>query len=309
MDCSVVLSARLTGYAKNSIKSYKSGFNLWKQFALKNGLELFPVNKIELSICLINKVENGGSWSTVNQCINGVKFFHRLFLKTTDKHCVDEQILQFLIKNSRKPDNKRRPLLKDEFEKIISVNLNEKSDIVLMRNLCVLIFSWIGFLRYDDVSQLKWNNVNIEKNVIRLKLYDAKNDKKKKGQSVRFQLNCNLMNIVNNYLEMAGLFDTVCNDSVYLFFEIDKGCCLYQKRLSYVSMYGLLISLCEKSGVDTTKIGTHSLRIGGCTEASRSGIPDYVLDYYGRWALNSTSRARYQRVLESDAIKVSDVLN
>ncbi len=66
---------------------------------------------------------------------------------------------------------------------------------------------------------------------------------------------------------------------------------------------------CEKSGVDTTKIGTHSLRIGGYTEASRSGIPDYVLDYYGRWALNSTSRARYQRVLESDAIKVSYVLN
>ncbi len=309
LDCSILFKARLKGYAWNSIKSYKCGFNVWKQFALVNSLVLFPVDKIELSICLINKVENGGSWSTVNQCINGVKFFHRLFLKNFDNHCVDEQILQFLMKHSRKPENKRRPLLKDEFERIICVHWKQNLDIVILRNLCVMIFAWIGFLRYDDVSQLKWNNVTVVNNLITLKLYDAKNDKKKSGQTVKFQLNSNLMRIVNDYLLKAGFYDKLYGDSVYLFFEIDKGSCWYKKRLSYAHMYGLLLDLCNKAGVDTNKIGTHSLRIGGCTEASRNGIPDYVLDYYGRWALNSTSRARYQRVLESEAILVSNVLN
>ena len=74
-------------------------------------------------------------------------------------------------------------------------------------------------------------------------------------------------------------------------------------------MYGLLLDLCNRARVDTNKIITHSLRIGRCTEASWNGIPDYVMDFYGKWALKSTSRARYQRVLESEAILVSNVLN
>ncbi len=115
------------------------------------------------------------------------------------------------------------------------------------------------------------------------------------------------MKIVNDYLIKAGFYDKLHGDSVYLFFEIDKGSCFYKKRLSYAHMFGMLLDLCNKAGVDTNKIGMHS-GIGGCTEASLNGILDYVLDYYGRWALNSTARARYQRVLESEAILVSNVL-
>ena len=74
-------------------------------------------------------------------------------------------------------------------------------------------------------------------------------------------------------------------------------------------MQGLLLNLCKKAGVSVDKIGTHSLRIGGCTEASKCGVPDYVLDFYGRWALNSTSRARYQRVVGEEALIVSELLN
>ena len=96
--------------------------------------------------------------------------------------------MQFLTKHFRKPENNRRPLLKDEFESMICVHWKQNLDIVVLRNLCVMIFAWIGFLRYDDVSQLKWNNVTFVNNVITLKLSDAKNNKKKRGQTVRFQL-------------------------------------------------------------------------------------------------------------------------
>ena len=95
------------------------------------------------------------------------------------------------------------------------------------------------------------------------------------------------MKIVNNYLLKAGFYGKLHRNSVYLFFEIDEGSCLHKKKLSYAHMYGLLLDLCNRAGVDTNKIGTHSLRIGGCTEASRNGIMDYVMDFYGRWALNS----------------------
>ena len=111
------------------------------------------MDKIELFIRLINKVENDSSWSTINQYINGVKFFHRLLLKSFDNPYVNEQILQFLTKHFRKPENNRRPLLKDEFESMICVHWKQNFYSLILRNLCLMIFAWIGFLRYDYGSQ------------------------------------------------------------------------------------------------------------------------------------------------------------
>lgn len=310
LDTAIIFNAMLKGKAFNTLKTYKSGFRPWKSFAKENNLQVFPICKVEFAIFLITKCETGSSWATLNNYINAAKCFLNLFCKDNSGNgLVDFQVLHFLKKCSRKPDKKMRPLTKREFDLIIHThNFGEKS-LLKLRNLTILIFAWIGFLRYDDVSQIKLSNVNIIDDVVKIRLCDAKNDRFKKGQSIVFRLNPVFLSILNDYIALAKMSSLKGDYNVFLFCDIALNNCVYYKRLSYDKMREMLLGLCRVAGVDTAKLGTHSLRIGGCTEASRMGVPDYVIDFYGRWALNSTSRARYQRVVGEEALRVSELLN
>lgn len=310
LDVSKIFSATIKGKSFNTVKAYKGGFKTWKSFALNNCLNVFPVNKVEFSIFLISKCELGASWPTLSKYINSVKFFHWLFRKNVcENGLVDSQIMHFLRKCSRKPDNKMRPLSKSEFDLIIQEHMSIHKSLLVLRSLCILIFGYIAFLRYDDVSQIKWSNVKIVNDKIFISLYDAKNDKYKKGQSVSFRLNKVLLKVFRNYLFFAKLWPLKHDKKVFLFFQVKKDKCDFYRKISYDEVRKLLLNMCVKAGVSMEKIGTHSLRIGGCTQASKCGVPDYVLDFYGRWSLNSTARARYQRVVGEEALIVSEILN
>ena len=310
LDTAVIFNAMIKGKAFNTLKTYKSGIRPWKSFAAENGLQIFPICKVEFAIFLITKCEAGASWASLNNYINAAKCFLNLFCKNNSGNgLVDFQVLHFLKKCSRKPDNKMRPLIKREFDIIIHTHILREKSLLKLRNLTILIFAWIGFLRYDDVSQIKLSNVNISNDVVQIKLSDAKNDRFKKGQSIVFRLNPMFLSILNDYMASAKMNSLLEDSNVFLFCDIVLNKCFYYKRLSYEKMREMLLGLCRVAGVDTKKLGTHSLRIGGCTEASRMGVPDYIIDYYGRWALNSTSRARYQRVVGEEALMVSEFLN
>lgn len=310
MDASVLFSATLKGKSYNTLKAYKGGFKTWKLFAIDNLLNVFPVNKVEFSIFLITKCESGASWPTLSKYINSVKFFLMLFRKEDCVNgLVDTQIMHFLRKCSRKPDNKMRPLSKSEFDTIIYRHLSSQQSLLVLRSLCILIFGYIAFLRYDDLSQIRWSNVKILNDKVFISLFDAKNDKYKKGQSVSFRLNKVLLKVLKDYLSLANLFSLKYDKNVFLFFHVDNNKCDYYRKVSYDKVRELLLNMCVKAGVSVERIGTHSLRIGGCTQASKCGVPDYVLDFYGRWCLNSTARARYQRVVGEEALIVSEILN
>ena len=66
--------------------------------------------------------------------------------------------------------------------------------------------------------------------------------------------------------------------------------------------------MCQKAGVDITRLGTHSLRIGATSHATRQGVPDRVIDAHGRWAEGSRARQGYQRLDWKDMSIVSEVL-
>ena len=310
LDVSLIFYATIKGKAENSLKSYKSAFSSWKKFALKNELIVFPMNKVEFTVFLITKAEEGACWSTLNMYISAAKFFLKLFQKSdASLYLVDTQISNFLKKHCRKPNNKKRPLSKAEFDRIIKGHSHLLNSILILRNLTLIIFGWIGFMRFSDLSQIRFCNVNVNSNRIKILLFNAKNDKFKKGQSVNFRLNDDLFNIVMSYIRLSGLKGLSSNKDVFLFCSINNESCNLFDPISYKEMRLVMYALCDFVGIDTEKIGTHSLRIGGCSEASRRGVPDYILDFHGRWALNSCARARYQRVEGEDVFHVSDVLS
>ena len=79
LDPSILFKARLHSKAVNSFKTYKSGFNHWKNFALESNLIVFPVNSIEFSIFMLEMIKNEFAWPSISSSLNAVNYFHNLF--------------------------------------------------------------------------------------------------------------------------------------------------------------------------------------------------------------------------------------
>ena len=306
MDPTIIFNARLQSRAKNTIASYKSGFNHWRNFALENNLTCFPVNNTEFNICILEMIKNNYAWPTINSTLNAINFFHQLFFIEPIK--TDKFVLDYCKRFARKVDRRKRPLLKHEFSKIVRTGNEPNLSLLALRDLCIIIFGFFGFLRYDDLSQLRLSDVDIFGPQVTIVVPESKADQNYKSQKVQFKLDPRCSDIVRRYVKYSkfALLGWHRND-VFFFMKFSHNKPVNVK-LPYKDCRTCVLKLCEKCGIDSKELGTHSLRIGGCSEASRSGVPDYLLDLHGRWAFGSTARAGYQRLTPAEKDLVSSKL-
>ena len=307
MDPSIIFNARLQSRAKNTVTSYKSGFNHWRNFALSNKLTIFPVNDTEFSICILEMIKNDFSWPTISSTLNAVNFFHHMFFLESIK--TDKFVLDYCKRFARKVDRRKRPLLKHEFSKIVRSGNSPNLSLKDLRDLCIIIFGFFGFLRYDDLSQLRLADVDIFGPHVTVTVPEGKADQSYKSQKVEMNLDPRCHDILRRYVKISK-FAVIgwhrCD--VYFFMKFTHNKPAIHSQLPYKDCRKCVLDICSKNGVDSKELGTHSLRIGGCSEASRAGVPDYLLDLHGRWAFGSTARAGYQRLTPAEKDVVSSKL-
>ena len=201
LDISSIFKARLLGKAVNSYKTYKSGFSHWKKFAAANNIVSFPVNSTEFSVFLIEMVKNQYAWPTINGCINSVNYFHNLFYVPSlqpDKYVVD-----YCKRFCRKVDRKKRPLLKHEFDKILRFSMKKEPSLFELRSICIIIFGFLAFLRFDDLSQLKLCDVVIFGSHVSITVPEGKADQSYKSQKVEIKLNSRCYDLVKSYVKQS----------------------------------------------------------------------------------------------------------
>ena len=150
----------------------------------------------------------------------------------------------------------------------------------------------------------------MQDNVIKLCIPQAKNDYEKKGQSVQFELHPKFFEIFSFYLSFSKFVkEDWSKNEKFLFYHVTKGGkSVYSKALKYDDMRYIVLYMCQESGVDMTRLGTHSLRIGATTHVTREGVPNHVIDTHGRWAEGSRARQGYQRVEWQDLSIISKLL-
>lgn len=296
----------LNGYSKNTVKSYISSFNKWIEFTKTHNLVIFPANIHEFKIFLLHRIEERVSFSTINNVICALKFFNKIMYVEDDEF--EPSFILYLKKFAAKPDLKRRPLSKEEFFQILNCHLDYKNDLVLSRNLTIVIFGFLGFMRFDDFSQIRSVDLSISDGFVSIKIRNAKNDYLYSGQNAYFQLDNRCLKIVKEYVKLSKIFDKTEHDSFFFFHISESGRKFRYKPILYSSVRFLILEMCAKSNLNLYKIGSHSLRVGGCTAATQNGVPDHIIDAHGRWAPQSRARAGYQRVQKADHAFVSSKL-
>ena len=144
-----------------------------------------------------------------------------------------------------------------------------------------------GFFRYDEVAEVQKRDVEVSDDHMVIFLPRSKVDVLREGDRVRIARTyldtCPVAALIL-YMEEAR----VVHDGEYLFRAIvtkRSGDVLRKTNdpISYDSVRRSFLGVLRQVGIDSSRLGLHSMRAGGATKAANAGVPDRVFQRHGRW--------------------------
>ena len=279
--------------ADSTTQKYYNAFRKWEDFIkLQDGSPL-PAEPIQVALYLTYLVSSNSSFHAVSSAVYGIKWAH-------DLHAYNDPTKNSFVINTleaAKRSLKKPVVKKDSVSVDMIIKLCDKydtcTDLCTIRDLCLIVLCFSGFLRYSEVSSLKCRHIEFHPNYFTLFIERSKTDQYRSGNQVVISEGSTSAcpyKMLKRYLLLA---DASTDNDFYLFRPINtsKGISkLIQqnRKLSYTRAREVVISrFKEVSGGFFINIGLHSLRSGGATAAANSSVNERCWKRHGRWKSES----------------------
>ncbi|KAK3106420.1 hypothetical protein FSP39_019597 [Pinctada imbricata] len=282
----------------NTCKNYSSGFKRWERFISSQGHCALPGNPVHVALYITHLLNTGASSNVVNSAVYSIKWVHNIngFSDPTDNGFVKN--LQESAKRHAKPATHRKdPVTSDMLIKLCKL-YEHSNDVLIIRDLCMILMSFAGFLRYDEVSSIRCKDICIFEDYFSIRLLKSKTDQYRHGDEILISKGDTIacpLKMLKRYISLAKI--NVKSDQ-FLFKQVyrsNKTCALIHKnkKLSYTAAKASIIPKLKLVG-GSFDFGLHSMRSGGATQvANASGsVNDRCLKRHGRWKTDS-SKDRY----------------
>ena len=190
--------------------------------------------------------------------------------------------------------------LKRAFQYLGGVEMNLTNSRLMM----ILVLSFIGFLRFSEVSNLKRSDFSLHDTHMSIFIEQSKTDIYRKGHWLHLaKLDSNLcpLDLSKRYFVLAGI-DKQCDKYIFRGIENTKNgqkLRKIDKPLSYTTVRGHVLDLLANIGLDPKKFGLHSLRSGGDSAAANLGVNDRLFKKHGRWKSDKVKDSYVHEDIES----------
>lgn len=163
----------------------------------------------------------------------------------------------------------------------------DTSDVLVLRNLVMILFGFAGFLRFDEISSLKCNNIFVEDEYLKLCIEKSKNDQLRQGNEVLLAKGVTCACPYSMFLRYVSAANINLLSSDFIFKPVfrSKGVANLIKKnkpISYTAAKENIVNML-KTVAPNLNIGIHSLRSGGASVAANSDVNDRCLQRHGRW--------------------------
>ena len=196
-------------------------------------------------------------------------------------------------------DNKKSPISVDIIKKVIDKFTCINASLQDLRVALMCILAFMGFLRFDELSRIRFSDIVIQQEFVKIFIERSKTDVYRDGHWLYISsLNSNYcpVRILRCYLAKAKFSEY---SDKYIFRAITRNK-VESKRilkktnrpLSYTTTRAIILQAFRSVGEEVSALGVHSLRAGGATAAANCGVPDRLFKKHGRW-LSDKSKDRY----------------
>lgn len=283
----VVLQSRAT----STVKKYQYAFLRWVRWARKAGCGTCPASGVHFALYLLHLSDKVGSKAGVESAVNAIAWAHELMgIKSVTEEPLVKSCLKGLRRKLAKPVVKKRPVTA-EMLKEIAQSLGPGAPLSEVRLLAAAVLSFAGFLRYDELSNLRCCDVEFKKDHVSLHINSSKTDQFRKGAEVVIARTGSVVcpvSVLHRYFRVGSIDN---KSELKLFrgvYRTKQGERLRASGgLSYTRLRELLLKKLEAMGYDKTQFSPHSLRAGGATAAANANVKDRLFKRHGRWRSES----------------------
>ena len=186
--------------------------------------------------------------------------------------------------------NRKEPLPLEVLKAI--VDGSDLSDCLVLRNGCLFLWCFTGFLRFDDVSRIRRNQILFHEGFMKIKIDKSKNDQLREGNEVSIseaEGSVCPVKILKEYLLRMNISPR-CSELIFRQLVKTKAShklAARDKPICYSTFRDHLCKTFGNSVPDPTIYGTHSFRSGGASKAANSDVKERPFQRHGRWKLVS----------------------
>ena len=274
--------------SQNTVKKYKSYFKNFQCFMSGHGKPFLPANGAQTALFLVSLMKNGCTSNVLLSYVYAIKWAHDLYSYPDPTiHPFVKNLIQTSkrshVNNKRKKDPVSTSDIRNLFIKYIG-----SEDCIVVRDLALIVLAFCGFLRYDEVSNLKCSHVKFHDGYISLYIEKSKTDQYRDGKEVLISKLNSVACPVNALRRYISIVNIDLSSSNYLFKPMYKtknksGLVKTNKRLSYTRAKETVVGRL-KEVAPNLNLGLHSLRAGGATAAANStNVNERCWKRHGRW--------------------------
>jgi|TARA_B100001059_G_scaffold48154_1_gene41110 site-specific recombinase XerD len=258
----------------NTVRAYKSDFEDFTLFCIKNGFKSLPTEPKIVSLYLTYLSSKNVRTSTIKRRLVSIGVIHKMkghYLDT--KHPIIVENFMGIKRLKGISQNGKKPLLINDLKVIIDViNKQEEPDLKKLRNKALLLLGFAGGFRRNELVSLNLEDLDFVFEGVKINIKRSKTDQFGEGFTKgipHFEnyLYCPVKNL-KNWLNISKI------KKGPIFVRFSKGVNLTNIRLTDQSVALIIKEYLTKAGVDNKNYSGHSLRSGFATSAAEAGAEE-----------------------------------
>ena len=258
----------------NTVRAYKSDFEDFTLFCVKNGFKSLPTEPKIVSLYLTYLSSKNVKTSTIKRRLVSIGVIHKMkghYLDT--KHPIIVENFMGIKRLKGISQNGKKPLLINDLKEIIDViNKQEEPDLKKLRNKALLLLGFAGGFRRNELVSLNFEDLDFVFEGVKIKIKRSKTDQFGEGfmkgiPHFENYLYCPVKNL-KNWLNISKI------KRGPIFVRFSKGVNLTNIRLTDQSVALIIKEYLTKAGVDNKNYSGHSLRSGFATSAAEAGAEE-----------------------------------
>ena len=260
--------------ANNTVRAYKSDFNDFGLFCVKNGFKSLPTEPNIVSLYLTYLSTKDAKMSTLKRRLVSISVIHKLkghYLDT--KHPSIIENIMGIKRRKGSIQKGKKPILINNLKEIINViDELKREEIKKIRDRSIILIGFSGGFRRNEIVSLDFDDLDFVTEGIKINLKRSKTDQYGEGtvkglpyfENSRY---CPVLSI-QKWIEISKI------SSGPLFRRFTKGSNLSENRLTDQTVALLIKEYLQLAGIDSKNYSGHSLRSGFATAAAESGAEE-----------------------------------
>ena len=260
--------------ANNTVRAYKSDFNDFELFCVKNGFKSLPSDPKIISLYLTYLSTKDAKISTLKRRLVSIGVIHKLkgYYIDTKHPSIIENVMGIKRRKGSSQISKK-PILISDLKKIINViDHQNKEEIKKLRDRSLILIGFSGGFRRNEIVSLDYEDLDFVPEGLKIILRRSKTDQFGVGFTKALPYfdspqYCPVVSL-KRWIGISKI------SSGPIFRRFSKGSRLLENRLTDQSVALLIKEYLKLTGIDNKNYSGHSLRSGFATSAAESGVEE-----------------------------------